>query len=207
MKKELQLHSKSPISHLLQFRGEKPKSKESRAEMGNGCQLYIFQNFPTWRYTWFLPPPRLPKTMGNMQLSLEGEQRVGISGYRYIWHYTKHWESSLCTVKGDLQSVHQVHSQVSSVPLFPLDLHKVRWCFFPVTFLATYERLTEEDLVDYTFKRQMIPSSLSSLPPSLSIFWANYWSPAGHNYTWKFCLSDLFFLSIRRKDRSSCLVN
>lgn len=56
---------------------------------------------------------------------------------------------------------------------------------FSVTLLAMYERLMEEDLVDGTFERQMIPSSLSSVLPSLSIPLSKLLKPSRPQLDWK----------------------
>lgn len=42
---------------------------------------------------------------------------------------------------------------------------------FSVTLLVTYKKLIEEDLVDSTFKRQMIPSSLNPAHPNYQYFY------------------------------------
>lgn len=146
--------------------------------------------------------------MADVLLSLEGcaENRYfWVQIYNWLQHYTKYWASSLRAVKGDFHSGYQMHSQVSSVPPCPRQSAKSHDGFLSVTLLVIYEKLTEEDLVDSTFKSQMIPSSLTTAHPNYQYFWADYWNLAGYSYTLEFPF--LIFLSINRRDKSSCLVN
>ena len=120
--------------------------------------------------------PQLHKTMADMLLSLEGgaENRCfWVQVYlitalhkalRIIFRNCERGPSKCIpnAFSGELRSI------------LPIGLvHRTS-----VTLVVTYERRMEEDLVDGTFKRQMIPSALSSVHPSLSILLSKLLKPS-----------------------------